>query len=197
MATPESQQQQQLLLRAEAERADRAEARADLAEERAGLAEVRAGLAEERAGLAEARAAAEAAAHQALLARLVFHIQVLEHHDRYDSESVPFSEPELAVATFLRLCREYVCPDEVAQEDASYSASVRGASYADCSGNDDKPKLVTMTGPLTEAMLAALEEGIEDLYLEECECGAKYPSDDPLSAEWAMCRPCLEKMNKE
>jgi hypothetical protein len=181
MATPESQQ---LLLRAEAERADRAE-------ERASLAEVRASLAEERASLAEvARAAAEAAA-QAALARVVFRIQVLEHQDNYTGKTVPGSEPELAVAAFLSLCRRYVSPREVAQKDASFSACAVSVTYQDCSGGD-KPKLITMTGPITEAMLAALEEGIKDLYLNVCECGAKYPL-----GRWALCRPCLERAYQE
>ena len=162
MATPESQQ----LLRAEAERADRAEERAILAEERASLAE-------------------------AALARVVFRIQVLVYQDNYTGKTLPGSEPELAVAAFLSLCRRYVSPREVAQKDASYSACAVSVTYQDCSGGD-KPKLITMTGPITEAMLAALEEGIKDLYLNVCECGAKYPL-----GRWALCRPCLERAYQE
>lgn len=154
-------------------------ARADLAEARAGAAEARADAAEARADAAERQAAAH-------LASLMFEISVLEnYHDNYDGEDIPASEPALAVAAFLKHCRQYVDPNEVPQERTQFNWGANTVSYTDVSGRD-KPKSVTLSGPLTEAMRASIDKGIRDLYFRQChECEAEMP----LSM-WCLCESC-------
>ena len=112
-----------------------------------------------------------------------YHIMVFQNQDMYDSKIVPANE---SVATYVKMCLEYVPPKYVPEEYTDFHGSERYVKYHDRSGND-KPMMVLMTGVFTPEMITAIEDGLKDFYIRRCEeCHVVIEEKDML-----VCKRCL------
>jgi hypothetical protein len=112
-----------------------------------------------------------------------YQILVFQNHDMYTSEVVPADK---AVATYLKMCFEYVPPEYVPEEESDFHATERYVKYHDRSGGD-KPMMVLMTGIFTPEMITAIEEGLKDFYIRRCEeCHIIMKEKDMV-----ICKTCL------
>jgi hypothetical protein len=110
-------------------------------------------------------------------------ILVFQNHDMYTSKIVPADK---AVDTYVKMCFEYVPPEYVPEEYTDFHGCERFVKYHDRSGND-KPMMVLMTGIFTPDMLAAIEDGLKNLYIRRCEeCHIVVKEKDML-----VCKRCL------
>lgn len=114
-----------------------------------------------------------------------YQILVFENHDMYNSEVV---SADKAVATYLKMCLEYVPPKYVDEEYADFHSSERYVKYHDRSGGD-KPMMILMTGVLTKEMITAIEEGLKEFYIRRCEECYSIINNK----KWVICNNCLNK----
>jgi hypothetical protein len=112
-----------------------------------------------------------------------YQILVFQNHDMYTSKIVPANE---SVATYVKMCFEYVPPESVDEEYTDFHGSERFVKYHDRSGND-KPMMVLMTGIFTPDMITAIEDGLKDFYIRRCsECHVVIEEKD-----MCVCKRCL------
>jgi hypothetical protein len=112
-----------------------------------------------------------------------YQILVFQNHDMYTSEVV---SADKAVATYLKMCFNYVPPEYVPEEESDFHATERYVKYHDRSGGD-KPMMVLMTGIFTPEMITAIEEGLKDFYIRRCEeCHIIMKEKDMV-----ICKTCL------
>jgi hypothetical protein len=99
----------------------------------------------------------------------MYEIVVFEYNSMYDSDTADSSEKALMV--FVEMCRKYVSPEYVAQNEAHFDSGDMFLSYADRSGGD-KPMLILLIGNITGDMTSNAEEMLKKLYVRLCEdCG--------------------------
>jgi len=119
-----------------------------------------------------------------------YQILVFQNHDMYTSKIV---SADKAVATYLKMCLEYVSPEYVAEEYTDFHATERYVKYHDRTGND-KPMMILMTGIFTPDMITAIEDGLKEFYIRRCEeCRIVIKEKHML-----ICKTCLvnEKTSK-
>jgi len=111
----------------------------------------------------------------------MFEIIVYKNQSLYDSENV---SEEMAVEKFLCLCKEYVNPKYVSEQEGDFVNGKMFVSYSDNSGND-KPKIVMLIGLLTQGMIDDIQNGIKKFYIRNCEdCGKEIPTTR------VVCKEC-------
>ena len=91
-----------------------------------------------------------------------------------------------AVATYVKMCFDYVPPEYVPEEYSDFHATERYVKYHDRSGGD-KPMMVLMTGVITPEMITAIDDGLKEFYIRHChECGIVVKEEDMV-----ICKTCL------
>jgi len=119
-----------------------------------------------------------------------YQILVFENHDLYDSEVV---SADKAVATYLKMCLEYVSPEYIPEEYTDFYAGERFVKYHDRTGGD-KPMMVLMIGIFTPEMISLIKDGLKEFYIRRCEeCHVVIKEKHML-----ICKTCLvnEKTSK-
>jgi hypothetical protein len=114
----------------------------------------------------------------------MYEILVFESNAMYHSKT---SESEdNALAMFIAMCREFVSPEYVAENQTRFDSSSLHMSYADCSGGD-KPMLVLLIGMITDEMRSKAQETLKKMYVRICEdCNiAEIPFAKSVCAECA------------
>ena len=96
----------------------------------------------------------------------MYEILVFEHNSLYDYCTRGTSDTALHV--FVEMCREFVNPEYVLENETSFDSGSLFMSYADRSGND-KPMLVLLIGTITEDMIALAGSELKKLYNRMCE----------------------------
>ena len=96
----------------------------------------------------------------------------------YRNQSLYYAEDvsdEMATRKFLDVCKEYVDPEYVSEQEGHFVNGKMFVSYSDNSGND-KPKIVMLIGLLTQDMIDDIQNGIKKFYIRNCEdCGKEIP----------------------
>ena len=92
---------------------------------------------------------------------LVFECNSLYHSKTSESQ-------DNALTMFVKLCREFVSPEYVADNQTSFDSGSLYMSYADRSGGD-KPMLVLLIGTITDEMRSSAQESLKKLYVRICE----------------------------
>jgi len=111
---------------------------------------------------------------------LVFECNSLYHSKTSESQ-------DNALAMFVELCREFVSPEYVAENETSFDSGSLYMSYADRSGGD-KPMLVIMIGTITDEMRSSVQESLKKMYFRICkDCNIV---EIPLSR--SVCEECAE-----
>jgi len=116
-----------------------------------------------------------------------YQILVFQNHDIYTSKIVPADK---AVATYLKMCFDYVPPEYVDEEYSDFHATERFVKYHDRSGGD-KPMMVLMTGIFTPEMITAIEEGLKDFYIRRCgQCNTEINEGNNN-----VCKSCIDYLD--
>ena len=111
---------------------------------------------------------------------LVFECNSLYHSKTSESQ-------DNALTMFVELCREFISPEYVAENQTSFDSGSLYMSYADRSGGD-KPMLVIMIGTITDEMCSRAQETLKKMYIRICEdCNA---AEIPLNR--SVCAECAE-----
>ena len=111
---------------------------------------------------------------------LVFECNSLYHSKTSESQ-------ENALTMFVELCREFVSPEYVAENETSFDSGSLYMSYADRSGGD-KPMLVVLIGTITDEMRSKAQESLKKMYIRICEdCNT---AEIPLNR--SVCAECAE-----
>jgi len=113
-----------------------------------------------------------------------FEIIVFQNHDLYNSK---ISSKEMAVETFIRICKECVDPDYVKKDEADLLFFKMMVCYSDRSGGD-KPCKVFLIGMITPDMISSIENSIDNFYIKKCE-----ECDKEIDMEWCLCYDCRNK----
>jgi hypothetical protein len=114
----------------------------------------------------------------------MYEIVVFEYNTIYDSCEADSSDK--AMTMFVEMCRKYVSPEYVQENETRFDAGHMFLSYADHSGGD-KPMLVLLIGNITEEMESTAEEMLKKLYIRLCEdCGTtEIPSTQTICSACA------------
>lgn len=93
----------------------------------------------------------------------LYEIIVFESQDLYDYET---ATNENVLQKYLKACRKYVSPEYLPELETRFSSSIQTVSYCDRSGGD-KPCIVMLVGTMTDALKAAIQEGLKEFYRGE------------------------------
>lgn len=117
-----------------------------------------------------------------------YEVIVYEYNYPYDTMTVT---QENCVNGFVEMCRKYVNPEYVSEDQTIADYGKHYVSYCDHSGGD-KPMLVMLIGPkMTEGLVSEIKAGLKDLYKRLCyECQCDISEDDK---RWALCSICRNK----
>lgn len=117
-----------------------------------------------------------------------YEIIVYEYNSPYNSETVT---QENCVEIFLKMCRKYVDPEYVSEDQTNVDYGKHYFSYTDQSGGD-KPMLVMLIGPkMTAGLIGEIKAGLKGLYKRLCEeCQCDISEDNKM---WALCSICRNK----
>jgi hypothetical protein len=116
-----------------------------------------------------------------------YEIMVYEYNSPYDSETVT---QENCVEVFLKICKKYVSPEYLREDQTHVHYGNWFFSYADQSGGD-KPMLVMLIGPkMTAGLISEIKAGLKELYNRLCEqCQCNINTEDKM---WALCHTCRD-----
>jgi hypothetical protein len=118
-----------------------------------------------------------------------YQILVFQNQDMYTSKIVPADE---AVATYVKMCFDYVSPEYVPEEESDFHATERYVKYHDRSGGD-KPMMVLMTGIFTPEMISAIENGLKEFYIRHCgECNTVMNEKN-----MNVCKSCIDYLDSQ
>ena len=114
----------------------------------------------------------------------MFEIVVFENHSCYDGE---ICDDTNVIEKYIDLCKHYVKPEYVSEEEAFFTYGKLFVSYSDHSGGD-KPMNVILVGEITEEMRGTIQEKLKKIYIKQCEdCGVD------ISFDRCLCRECANK----
>jgi len=117
-----------------------------------------------------------------------YEVIVYEYNSPYDSETVSI---ENCVEVFVKMCKKYVSPEYVSEDQTNVDYGKRYFSYSDHSGGD-KPMLLILIGPkMTEGLVSEIKAGLKKFYERLCdECQCDITKDNK---KWALCSICRNK----
>ena len=89
------------------------------------------------------------------------------------------------IEKFIEMCKRYVNPEYVLEENAEVFFGKTFVSYCDISGGD-KPMMVILMG-ITEDMVPYIKKALKELYINKCRCGKI------IEKKMAVCNECCDK----
>jgi len=102
----------------------------------------------------------------------MFEIVIYRNQSLYYTQDV---SDEMAVKMFLSLCKFYINPEYVSEQEGHFVNGKMFVSYSDNSGGD-KPMIVMLIGLITKGMIDDIQNGIKKFYIKNCQdCGKEIP----------------------
>jgi hypothetical protein len=108
-------------------------------------------------------------------------IVAFENQSPYDSLYV-VNNP---IGEFIEMCKRYVNPEYVLEENAEVFFGQTFISYCDRSGGD-KPMIVMLMG-ITSNMIPEIIKALKELYINKCRCGKI------IDKKMCVCNECSDK----
>jgi len=117
-----------------------------------------------------------------------FEIVTFEYSDAYDR--INTVKPEDVVKEFIRQYKTYLSPEFYPEEEVWFSRGRLWISYTDKTGGD-KPMMVMLIGPITDELIAQINDAVAKLYIKKCyDCGKEMSKE--RSRVWAVCKSCAD-----
>lgn len=114
-----------------------------------------------------------------------YEIIVFENHELYDSSYATM--PEEAIMEFVKMCKKYVNPLYVSEEETRLTWSSKSIMYLD-RGGSDKAMMVQLIGDIPGELYMVLHAEMKKLYRSNCEeCSVEIP------LKYGLCEECANK----
>ena len=117
-----------------------------------------------------------------------YEIIAYEYNSPYDGETVT---QENCLELFVAMCKKYVNPEYVSEDETDVDYGKRYFSYADRSGGD-KPMHIMLIGPkMTSELVSEIKARLKKFYerlCEECQCDITKDNK-----KWLLCSICRNK----
>ena len=111
----------------------------------------------------------------------MFEIVVYKNQRLYYTQDVL---DKMAIEVFLCICKFYINPECVSEQDGYFVNRKMFVSYSDTSGNDES-KIVMLIGLITQDMIDDIKNGIKKFYIKNCE---DYSKEIPITR--VVCKEC-------
>ena len=108
-------------------------------------------------------------------------IVAFENNSPYD-QAIVLENP---IGKFIEMCKRYVNPKYIAEENTEVFFGQTFISYCDSSGGD-KPMMVMLMG-ISEHMIPTIKKALKDLYINKCRCGKI------IEKKMVECNECYDK----